>query len=134
MKAIDLANLDTVKGANEGFSVPIYHPGTNEELGIKITVLGQDSDEFVKLSRAQIKKRRDKLIKSGFRADIPVDEIERDDTKLLAAMTKSWEGVIIDGKPIDCNMDNVIMVYERWPWLREQVDKAIGDRANFIKG
>ncbi len=134
MKAIDLANLDTVKGANEGFSVSIYHPGTNDDLGIKITVLGKDADEFIKLSRAQLKKRRDKLVKSGFRSDIPIEEIEQDDTRLLAAMTKAWEGVIIDGKPVECNTENAIMVYERWPWIREQVNVAIGDRANFIKG
>lgn len=135
MKTIDLANIDTVKGANEGFDVQIYHPGTNEDLGIVINVIGKDSDEFQKVSRAQSKKRMAKMTKGGFRsnATIPVEEIEQDGLALLAACTKSWSGVIVDGKPIDCTTGNVMMVYERFPWIKEQIDTAIGDRANFIK-
>ena len=136
MKAnIDLSSIDTVKGSNEGFDVQIYHPGTNEDLGISIHVLGKDSDEFIKVSRAQSKKRLAKMSKGGFRntAPVPVEEIDQDSLALLAACTKSWKGVIVEGKAIECTPDNVVMIYERFPWIREQVDTAIGDRANFIK-
>jgi hypothetical protein len=136
MKAtIDLSKIDTVKGSNEGFDVQIYHPGTNEDLGISIHVLGKDSDEFIKVSRAQSKKRLAKMSKGGFRntAPVPVEEIDQDSLALLAACTKSWKGVIVEGKAIECTPDNVVMIYERFPWIREQVDTAIGDRANFIK-
>lgn len=136
MKAtIDLSKIDTVKGSNEGFDVQIYHPGTNEDLGITIHVLGKDSDEFIKVSRAQSKKRLAKMSKGGFRntSPVPVEEIDQDSLVLLAACTKSWKGVIVEGKAIECTPDNVVMIYERFPWIREQVDTAIGDRANFIK-
>lgn len=135
MKAVDLSSIDTVKGANEGFDVRIYHPGTNEDLEIIITVLGKDSDEFVKLSRAQQKKRMAKLSKGGFRvtATIPVEEIEQDNIALLATCTKNWTGIVIKGKAVECNLDNALMIYDKYPWIREQVDTAIGDRANFIK-
>jgi len=131
---MDLSSIDTVKGANEGFDVRIYHPGTNEDLDIIINVLGKDSDEFQKVSRTQSKKRMAKLSKGGFRSSMPVEEIEQDGLQLLAACTKSWSGVIIDGKEIECNADNAVMLYERFPWIKEQVDSAIGDRGNFIKG
>lgn len=132
---VDLAAIDTVKGANEGFSVRIYHPGTNEDLDITINVLGKDSDEFQKVSRAQSKKRMAKMQKGGFRSTtaIPVEEIEADGIQLLAACTKTWAGVVMDGKTIDCTADNAVMIYERFPWIKEQIDTAIGDRANFIK-
>lgn len=132
---VDLSSIDTVKGANEGFEVKIYHPGTNEDLDIVINVLGKDSDEFVKTSRAQLKKRMAKISKGGFRSTsaIPVEEIESDGLQLLAACTKSWRGVVIDGKEVPCSPDNAVMVYERFPWIKEQIDAAIGDRANFIK-
>jgi hypothetical protein len=135
-KGIDLATIDTVKGSNEGFDVCIYHPGTNEDLDITINVLGKDSDEFQKVSRAQSKKRMAKMTKGGgFRVTptIPVEEIEQDAIALLAACTKSWNGVVVEGKAIDCTTDNAVMIYERFPWIKEQVDIAIGDRANFIK-
>lgn len=134
-KAIDLSSIDTVKGSNDGFNVQIYHPGTNEDLGITIKVLGKDSDKFITVSRGQNKKRMAKMTKGGFRTTaIPVEEIEQDSLMLLAACTVGWVGVVVDGKALDFNEDNAVMVYERFPWIREQVDAAMGDRANFIKG
>ena len=134
-KSVDLGSIDTTAGANAGFDVQLYHPGTNEELGITIHVLGKDSDEFQKVSRAQSKKRMAKLSKGGFRGTpIPLEELERDGIELLAACTKAWTGVQVDGKVLECTQENVIAVYERFAWIREQVDVAIGDRANFIKG
>lgn len=131
---IDLANIDTVKGANEGFDVQIYHPATNEDLGIVITVIGKDSDEFQKITREQTKRRMQKATKGGFRnVTIPVEELEEDSLKLLAACTKSWKGVVENGKAIECTKENAMAIYEKYPWIREQVDTAIGDRANFIK-
>jgi len=134
-KVVDLAAIDTVKGSNEGFNVRIFHPGTNEDLDISITVLGKDSDAFQKVSRAQNKKRMAKMQKGGFRSitPAPLEEIEQDGITLLAACTTGWSGVIIEGKEIPFSTDNVVMVYERFPWIKEQVDTAIGDRANFIK-
>lgn len=136
MKEIDLGSIDTVKGSNEGFDVQIYHPGTNEDLGIIIKILGKDSDEFIKVSRAQSKKRMAKMAKNGFRQTlrVPIEEVEQDAIDLLASCTKGWIGVVIDGKEIECNVDNAKMLYTRFPWIREQVDVAIGDRANFIHG
>lgn len=139
-KKVDLNSIDTVKGANEGFDVQIYHPGTNEDLGITIRVLGKDADEFQKVSRAQSKKRMAKLTKGGFRntTALPVEEIEQDAIELLAACTKSWAQedkptITVDGKELPYSKDNAVVLYERFPWIKEQVDVAMGDRANFIK-
>ena len=134
-KKVDLAAIDTVKGSNEGFDVRIFHPGTNEDLDLIINVLGKDSDAFQKVSRAQNKKRMAKMQKGGFRntAPIPIEEIEQDGIDLLAACTTGWAGVIIEGEEIQFSIDNAVMVYERFPWIKEQIDTAIGDRANFIR-
>jgi hypothetical protein len=139
-KILDLSSIDTVKGSNDGFDVQIYHPGTNEDLGIVITILGKDSDEFQKVSRAQSKKRMQKLTKGGFRntGAIPVEEIEQDSLDLLAACTKGWTQddkptITVDGKELAYSKDNAVALYERFPWIKEQVDTAMGDRANFIK-
>lgn len=133
---VDLSSIDTVKGANEGFDVRIYHPGTNEDLDVTINVLGKDSDEFQKVSRAQSKKRMAKLSKGGFRntSAIPLEEVEQDGIELLASCTRGWSGVVVDGKEVPFSKDAAVDVYTRFPWIREQVDAAIGDRANFIKG
>ncbi len=132
---IDLASIDTVKGSNDGFDVQIYHPGTNEDLDTIITVLGKDSDAFQKVSRAQNKKRMAKMQKGGFRntSVMSPEEIESDGTALLAACTTGWINVVLDGQDLEFSVDNAVMLYNRFPWIKEQVDTAVGDRANFIK-
>ena len=136
---MDLATIDTVKGANAGFDVKIYHPGTNEDIGVNIRVLGKDSDEFQRISRAQKKRHMDKLTKGGFRgANIPLESIEQDAIDLLASLTKGWKQedkstITLDGEELACTKENAVAVYERFPWIKEQIDAAIGDRANFIK-
>lgn len=138
-EGFDLNSIDTVKGSNEGFDVQIYHPGTNEDLGITITILGKDSDEFQKVSRAQSKKRIQKMSKGGFRnTNVPLEEIESDSIDLLASCTRGWKQddkltITVDGKEIACSKENAGMLYERFPWIKEQVDTAMGDRANFIR-
>lgn len=138
-EGFDLNSIDTVKGSNEGFDVQIYHPGTNEDLGITITILGKDSDEFQKVSRAQSKRRIQKMSKGGFRnMNTPLEEIEADALDLLASCTKGWKQdnkptITMDGKEVAFSRENAVMLYERFPWIKEQVDTAMGDRANFIR-
>lgn len=149
-KVIDLASLDTIKGSNDGFDVRLYDPGTNEDIDIVISVLGQDSDEFQKVNRAQSKRRMAKVQKGGFRnTNISVEEVDHNRIELLAACTTGWKTlavkdekgdrievkptILLDGKELEFSIDNAESLYTRFPWIREQVDVAIGDRANFIK-
>lgn len=130
----DLSALDTAKAANAGFNVDLYHPANNADLGIKIRVLGKDSDEFRRVSNAQNKRRMDRMQRGGFRNTTPSpEELEQNGIELLAACTLGWTGVIVDGQPLAFSRDNVKMLYGRFPWIKEQVDAAIGDRANFIQ-
>lgn len=150
-KVVDLSSIDTVKGSNDGFDVRIYHPGTNEDLDIVIFVLGKDSDEFQKVTRSQSKRRMAKIQKGGFRSpNIPVEEVEQNGIELLAACTTGWKTlaakcgkgetpepekktILLDGSELEFSVDAAVSLYERFPWIKEQVDIAIGDRANFIK-
>lgn len=133
-KTFDLSELDTAKASNDGFDVSLYHPGTNADLGIKIRVLGKDSDEFRKVSNAQNKRRMDRMSRGGFRNPTPSpEELEQNGIELLAACTVGWSGVVLDGKSLAFSKDNAKALYSRFPWIKEQVDAAIGDRANFIK-
>lgn len=134
--SFDLSTLDVVRSANDGVAIDILHPITKEPLGITITVLGSDSAAFKKLATDQNRRRVAKMEKAGgFKISaVSQDERDEDALELLAACTKSWGNVVLDGALLECTRDNAINLYERLPWLREQIDGAIGDRANFIKG
>ena len=135
----DLAELDTTAMANEGFDVSIYHTKTGVDTGIIIRVLGQDSDSFIKEKRRQEKKQKDRMMKGGFRINhlLSSEEQEQDNLKLLAAATIAWRQedkntITFEGAELECNEKNVIMIYSRIKDIREQIDRAVGDRANFI--
>jgi hypothetical protein len=136
-KMIDLADLDTVSKANEGFDVPLFHPGTKEDLGITIRILGRDSERFQEVSRRQQRRRTAKLSKGGFRpgkagSSLTPEELEAGTIELLAECTVGWSPITIKGEDVPFSLENAKMLYKDYPWIREQVDDAMDDRANFI--
>lgn len=140
---MDLKKLDTVAAADKGFEIQLFNPGDMSNLGIFITVLGRDSADYRKISSQHSRKRVQKMTKGNqFRmGSLTTEELESDTIELLAGVTKAWrdEGekldnqVLIDGVKYDCDLANAVMLYTRYPWIREQVDVAVMDRANFTQ-
>lgn len=129
----DLNLLDSVAVANQGETLALLHPGTNEELDITITLMGSDSDEY----RTTIKKRFEaaqRQAKNKRNQDVDLDDAEQKSQELLAKMTLGWENLEMDGKSVKFSFEAAKDVYARFPWIREQVEKFISDRSNFIKG
>lgn len=142
---MDLKQLDVVGGANEGFEFELLHPTTNAPLGIFITVLGQDSDEFRRVLAEHNQRRVDKFMRNGVYRPGPLtmQELEANAIDLLAASTKAWRDadakvakgtIVMDEKAYPCNRENAIRIYTANPWIREQVDLEVGNRANFLRG
>jgi hypothetical protein len=132
---MDLATLDIVKSAGEGAVMEVVHPveGTvlKDDNGqpITITLMGADSEKAKKRQRAEVNKR----LKSGRNNKITAEELEENGVNLLALCTLSWSGIKLDGQLLECTAENAAMLYQRTPWLREQVDAFVGDRGNFLK-
>ncbi len=132
---VDLSALDSVEAANNGVEVELYSPRDGSDLGIKIFVLGRDSDKFRDKTNAQNRARVQKMQKGGFRpGNAPVDSVEKDGIELLAACTTGWENMLVEGTVVPFSEKEAIRIYTRFPWIKEQVDAAIGDRALFMKG
>jgi hypothetical protein len=131
---LDLSTLDTTKAAEDGATLEVRHPATGEILTqdngepITITLAGTDSDRFRKAQRANNTRR----LRNPRQLD--GDDIERDGLNSLVLCTLAWSGIALDGQELDCTPANVRQVYQRLPWLREQADRFVSDRANFLKG
>lgn len=130
---LDLATLasDTYETA----VMVVRHPETGDELAsedgspVSITLASMDSDKFRKAKNAIINRRlRDQ---SG--QPMTAEKIEDETLDGLAAVTVAWAGVMFEGRTLDCTPDNVKSLYRRLPWLREQVDRFVGVRGNFMK-
>jgi len=125
----DLAAFDGFNAAqNDGVAIEIVHPGTGEPLGVTITVAGPDSDQAKKADRAMINRR----LKAQKTKMLTAEELQAEALRKLAACVLSWEGMVSDGKPLECITENAVLAFERAPWLAEQVAEAAGNRAAFF--
>ena len=123
----DLAKLDTAKVAKEGAELRVAHPTTGEDLGIIITLIGTDSKTFRDIS----KSRATASLKKKTR-EIDLDQNESDAVDLLAKCTKAWSGITENGKEVAFSYDNAVQLYTKYLWLREQIDRFMADRSNFL--
>ena len=123
----DLAKLDTAKVAEEGAELRVAHPITGEDLGITITLIGTDSKTFRDIS----KSRATASLKKKTR-EIDLDQNESEAVDLLAKCTKGWTGISENGKEVVFSFDNAVQLYTKYLWLREQIDRFMADRSNFL--
>lgn len=128
---MDLATLDTRKGAELGFSVELLHPKTGAPTGARVTVRGADSDIYEEKFRELQRQRLGTLARQRS-ARLDPDQIEADSIVLLAAVTAGWDGIEENGAAVQFNEAAAQALYRRFPWIREQVDAAVHERGNFL--
>lgn len=128
---MDLASLDLTKASNDGAWITLKHPATGEELSGKIKVVGKDSTKFTQLSEEFKRKTLDDMKANKTMAQRMENAQEQSDA-IIVACTLDWDGMMLDGKDLPFSEANVKMVYSRFNWIKEQIDVAIADRANFL--
>lgn len=129
-KVVDLATLDSRAGANKGAVLNVLHPVTQKPIGTRITLLGTDSDAYQAFSHEQMVNKLSKAQVKG----LLIEDFEDEGYELLATLTVGWEDMVVDGEEVPFTQANAKKIYKRFPWLKEQVDRFIANRANFIEG
>ena len=128
---MDLASLDLTKASNDGAWITLKHPATGEELSGRIKIVGKDSTKFTQLSEEFKRKTLDDMKSNKTMAQRMENAQEQSDS-ILVACTLDWDGMMLDGQDLPFSEANVKMVYSRFNWIKEQIDVAIADRANFL--
>ncbi len=130
---IDLSALDTRKGAQEGVELTLKHPSTGAPLaGWTLRVRGYDSEAYQRTSDEQQRRRLDRIA-MGKRPT--VEELNAEATELSATLIAGWPDKFdLDGKPFAYSESAAQALIVRFPWIREQVEKAAADRGNFLPG
>lgn len=141
-ESFDLASIDTVAACNKGYEVELKHPATNEPIGIFWSVLGSDSDTFRDYMKeaTNAKLRKDAMArKRGKDVEVrTVEEAEKETIDLLTLCSLGWRStdssaIKFKGEDLAFNVPNVRRVLTELPWIRRQIDEAIGDLENFMK-
>lgn len=130
-KGVDLSAFDDMaKRQDEGIDVKIVGPD-KKPIGLTIRVVGPDSE----IAKAARDDRVNELLAEEVMQTPSAEESRERTIEYLAKITTAWSApVVIDGKSREFSFENAKLVYARYPFIREQVDRAAGDRKRFMKG
>lgn len=130
---MDLNSLKPVK-ADKGATLEILHPETEEPIdGMTITLLGQDSAVFRKMQIAKQQAILNRMTKGKKVAELDAEKLADENIEDLVKLTVKWTGFEINGESLPATPENFRMVYTEWPWIREQAQEFVGNRANFFR-
>lgn len=140
---MDLNKFNVISAANEGAELQLLHFSDSTPLPIFITLYGRDSEAYRATQREHNRKRVAKMQRNQRAAYIALAEVEAEAREIVAACTAAWRDASEDGSPnaltfdgvaYPCNKENAVKVYTDYPWIYEQVDAFLSDRANFTTG
>ena len=131
---MDLMNIGTTKETKD---VTLYNPVnseilTNEDSSeMTITIHGPYSKKYKTISHAQQNRRLMKAQRTGGKLNLTAEEIEASALDLLVKCVDGWN-ITLSGEMPECKESKVREVFEALPWVREQVDAALGDAQAFL--
>lgn len=136
VEGFDLDNY-SVLASSDGVWMELMDPVTetpiinNNNEPVRIKVVGEDSPSFRAKEREFMNRR---LAKNKLKIG-SAEQLESESVETLVACTVAWEGFIRGGTPWEFSKDNARLLYsdDKWRWIREQVDKFIGERRNFLQ-
>jgi len=142
---MNLASLNFAPAANSGAVMTVLHPidriplETDGGDPVTITLLGRDSDAFIKAETAARQRAMDSLSKGS---KVSVTDADRRGCESLARLVTGWQGIPegwIDGTdsndPADFSVENAMKLFLNpgVRWIRDQADAFVADRGNFLK-
>lgn len=135
---MDFADFDSKAVAERGVVLELVSPATNgiwvdaDGKPFFIRLRGMDSEKM----RKAIERRVNDLRRSGKqKGEFDTDEADAEKARLYAAATIEWYIPPVDGEVWECNEKNARRLYSdsRFPWVVEQIEKAVADRSGFFK-
>ena len=130
MTAIDLGAFDEAIARQEaGIPVTILSLDGKTPTGLSIVVAGPDS------ARAQAAREalHDELVQAQRLTPLSPAELSTQGAKFLAMLTIGWSPKVkVNGEEFDYSEANALKIYERYRFIRQQVDAAAGNRAAFM--
>lgn len=136
----DLNSLDVAGAAEEGHVLYLKSPATGREI-----LLSDGSKAYIKVRGMQSEKlqrfvqsRMDNDLQRAAKGKVETpssDDLKKRQTDLLIEATMEWNLPLVDGKPLPFNANNARKLYDdlRFVWIRNQVDKIVGDEDPFLQ-
>lgn len=110
-------------------AIDLLHPATGQPIGATIAVYGQDSETY----QVEVRKYEDRVVEYARRNRgkvMPAEMREKLSLERTVACVVSIDGLTENGEPVI----DAKALFLKFPWIREQVEAGIVERANFING
>ena len=123
--------------ADEPRPMPVTDPVTGAPItnpdgsAVVLMLYGQDSDVYRRITDANANRRLEHAV-GGRRAKLTAEQLRAESLEVVVACTAGWEGIEWDGAPLAFSPANARKLYTALPWLQEQAEGFIGDRAHFF--
>jgi hypothetical protein len=86
---------------------------------------------YSRLYRRQLDAQRDRMLKAR-RAMLTAEQLTQNQIELVASCILGWDGFTNAGAPFLCTHENAVTLLTKAPWVRDQLEDAMGDHANFF--
>jgi len=121
-------------------TVTLFHPASGDPLlnadksPMTVTIHGPYSERYKAVLREQQQRRTKDVARSAGRAPVmTTEEIETYTRELLARCIEDWAVTLEGDEMLPCTPENIEMVLDEFPWLRDQVNLAMGDVSGFLE-
>lgn len=115
-----------VTGAKLYDTLPDGKPDTSKPVGI--TYLGTDSDVFTQIQHDRLNER---LNRKDDEEEVTSESIKTKKHETLAELATGWKNITVGGVA-KFSKAALINLFDQEPWVVEQSDAHIGNRANFL--
>lgn len=127
---MDLKRFDTRTRSESGIEVELLDLRTLKKSGVFIKVHGRDS-QIYRDANTEMNRQIAEILEA--RGKVTDEEKEEMACEMLAACTIEWRGLESGGvEYVFDGPSKAKQLYRDYPAIREQVDRTIGNRANFI--
>lgn len=108
---------------------PLYFTnGSGEKQPVSITVAGTYSRRYRNAKNVQATRTLNRR-----NTQLTGEMLDANQLELTIACVIDWAGFFDAGKQIECSRENVAKTLTRAPWIRDQVEVAMGDHAGFMR-
>lgn len=133
-----MADLNTIGQINETAMVEVYNPVTGESMTtddgapMEVEVYGQDSAHYKAVDRSILNRNIGSASRRG-KLSLDAEQLDAQAMERTSKCVKSWN-IQYGGEVPGTDPETVKRILTELPWLREQIEAGVADRARFLKG
>lgn len=134
-----MTDLSDLEKNSDTVVVELQHPHTFNPIMLDdgktpmfVEVYGKYSERYKKIQTKQQDSRLKRAQRSGGRAPVSAEELTAERLSLVVACVKSWN-IVFKGVTPECVPAEIQIVFEKLPWVRDQVEEAMEDSQRFLK-